>query len=244
MMNKKLTIFFVLTLSLLMLCSCASSPQMYFVRDTTILSRHPGKEIWGVSFKDYSGAWYLKSRCDLGLREDPEVCVVPVIDVPEEQRDYVIKMPQDYTQTVKELKFTVDFFQPYYEYNELIQISILVENVSDRNMSAATYITNNHYTSSFEGYHNSDKRMIKTDGRFQFRKYDYHGYEVNDRLFPKEKSTRLEYAHYADPGFFLPGEELYYDFSLMVRVNDSSQELSRIERYDFSIPVEVVLREE
>lgn len=246
----------ILLLLAALLCfavSCGNngkSPPLYEVKDPYILIRHgktgqllgtyrEKKPLMGISILDYTGTWYLDSTSDFAFGAGPWVCVVPVIDVPKRQRDYVIQLPENYTTTVDGLKFTVDFFQPYYEYNELIQVRICVENQTGEDMTQYQYDICDFYCTVFR---DGEDEMP----RFSFRKYHTANREGDPGwvpLFSEGDSKVLEYAFYADPTFFLPGENIQYEFSLNLNTNPyfpgGEQRV-----YQFSVPISVIKRGE
>lgn len=246
----------ILLLLAALLCfavSCGNngkSPPLYEVNDADILIRHgksgqllgtykEKKPLLGVSIVDYTGAWYLESTYDFASESMPWTCVVPVVDVPRRQRDYVIQLPENYTTTVDGLKFTVDFFQPYYEYNELIQVSIHVENQTGEDMSQAQYDICDFYCTVFS---KGEEKMP----RFSFRRYDTAD-QAGDPgwvpFFSEGDSKVLEYAFYADPTFFLPSENIQYEFSLNLNTNPFFPG-GESHVYRISVPVCVVERGE
>ena len=253
MKNIKRIILLLLASLLCFAVSCGNngkSPPLYEVNDADILIRHgktgqllgtyrEKKPLMGISILDYTGTWYLDSTCDFAFESSPWACVVPVIDVPNEQKGYVIQLPESYTTTVDGLKFTVDFFQPYYEYNELIQVRIYVENQTGEDMSQAQYDICDFYCTVF-------CRGEDEMPRFSFRRYDIAD-QAGDPgwvpLFSDGDSTILEYAFYADPAFFLPGENIQYKFSLNLNTNPYFPDGER-RNYHFSVPVEIVPRDQ
>ena len=186
----------------------------------------------GITFSDYEGTWYLESEYDLG--EDPRRCVIPIKNVPKSQREYVIRLPQEYTAEIDGLKFTLNFFQQDYQYNELIQIRVTIENQTQSDVEHIYYDMSNCRSSYFE---NGNSQICE---RFVFRDYDL--WSISDSivyapLMPDGHSAVLEYAHYADPEFFVPGQVIEYKFRLYEWAGETN-EAPRI--YTIDLPVKIV----
>ena len=215
-------------------------PTLYPVTNDDLLNNYDevvdGKrpELTGISILDYKKPWYLDSKCDFdNIQLRPWICVVPVVEIPDEQKGYVIRLPKTYTKTVQGLEFTVNFFQDTYEYNDLIQIRITIKNKTGKDMSSAAYWQNSTMTSRFESTHYRNTRFI-------YRRVDRGCYTAEVTMFPLMPDgyeTSLEYINYADPKVFAPGEKVQYVFQLAL-AEDIDENPDDI--YEVVIPVEVV----
>lgn len=241
MMNRKfIRMIAIFCLGICLLSCRQEAPTLYPVTDDDILNKYDevvdGKlpELTGISILDYKKPWYLDSKCDLdNIQSKPWKCVVPVVEIPDEQKGYVIRLPKTYTKTVRGLEFTVNFFQDTYEYNDLIQVRITIKNKTGKDMSKVEYVINSIMTSRFES-----KQYRST--RFIYRKMDLSCH-TNDigllLLMPDGQETSLEYVNYADPKVFVPGEKVQYVFQLALTedIDGNADDI-----YKITVPVEVV----
>lgn len=195
----------------------------------------------GYSIYDYEGPWYLESTCDQLL----EFSIYPQIELTEFQKDYVIKVPKEYSTEIDGITYTLNFFQDYYEYNDLIQFKYTITNRTGEPLEFSVPDLRGDF------YHTETGQSL---GRlYLFRSQadrEIHSHYAPDLLEDGATTTRArttEEIYYADPTFFHAGVPYEFKFRFVahtVTFEDVDAFESKTYEHSFSLPVEVVLREE
>lgn len=195
----------------------------------------------GYSIYDYEGPWYLETTCDQLL----EFSIYPHIELTEFQKDYVIKVPKEYSTEIEGITYTLNFFQEYYEYNDLIQFKYTITNHTGEPLEFAVP----ELRGDFYNTHNNQSL-----GRLYLLKI-HAGWEIDSHYGPDlledgattTKARTTEEIYYADPTFFHAGGSYEFKFRFVahtVTFEHVDGFESKTYEHSFSLPVEVVLRDQ
>ena len=195
----------------------------------------------GYSIYDYKGPWYLESTCDQLLA----FSIYPQIELTEFQKDYVIKVPKEYSTEIEGITYTLNFFQEYYEYNDLIQFKYTITNHTGEPLEFTVPDLKGDFYNVHTGQSLGRLYLLKIHAD-----WGIHSYYAPDLLEDGATTTKArttEEIYYADPTFFHAGGSYEFKFRFVahtVTLEDVDAFESKTYEHSFSLPVEVVLREE
>lgn len=217
---RKKRVCFLLLLILLLLGSCqAKQPQQYVY--IPCLSDGANEEnILGISILDYDKEWHVEAP--------QKHVVIPIYDIPEGQKDFVVRFPENYTQTVEGFRCEVTFFQSEYEYNDLIQARVSVTNETDENME---------YRYEVEKMWLINQTQESYIHNLHYRSYDCYTHVdavVYEPLDAGEKIV-IEYIFPCDPNVLCPEDDIVFRFALQLITQEGDKHV-----VELRLPVEVV----
>ena len=193
----------------------------------------------GYSIYDYEEPWYLESICD----QLHEFSIYPYIKVPKEQKDYVIKVPKEYSTEIDEITYALNFFQEYYEYNDLIQFKYTITNRTGEPLEFSVPDLRGDFYNTETGQSLGRLYLLLIHAD-----WGIHSYYAPDLLEDGATTTRArttEEIYYADPSFFHADGAYEFKFRFVahtVTFEDVDAFESKTYEHSFSLPVEVVLR--
>lgn len=123
---RKKRVCFLLLLILLLLGSCAKKEAPLYPY-WECMNPEPF-DIMGISVFDYEGEWFVEEPSE-------KEALIPIYDVPAEQQEYVVKLPEVYSETQNGIRCEVRFFRSIHEYNDLIQVRVTVSNETGEDIS-------------------------------------------------------------------------------------------------------------
>jgi hypothetical protein len=158
-----------------------------------------------------TATWYLEMQTDR---------LIETMPVPAELVEYAVKVPLQYTETIENVTFTLDFFQEYYPLGSLMKLRITVTNNTGADIE---FIGNNS-----PGYFSDGTQNLSITGITAGQAAYYAKQSVEMETIKTGETVTYEQLYLASPDFFKAGKSISF-------IYDKLWDLYKIE-----FPIEVV----